>query len=121
MSFVVETYVLAARGRRELPPAHALSIRGQPARASDIRPRAYDSLPMGLACNIDARGRVVRLIYGIVMIVLAGVLLFAWARPTGSPWAWVVTILSSLGGAFAIFEAKAGWCVMRAMGFKTPM
>ena len=24
-------------------------------------------------------------------------------------------------GAFAVFEARAGWCVVRAMGFKTPM
>jgi hypothetical protein len=25
------------------------------------------------------------------------------------------------GGAFTIFEARAGWCVVRAMGFKTPL
>jgi len=24
-----------------------------------------------------------------------------------------------IGGAFAIFEAKAGWCVVRALGFRT--
>ena len=76
---------------------------------------------MPRTCNIDARGKVVRLIYGIVMIALAAVLLFAWAMPTGSLWARVVTVLCALGGAFAVFEARAGWCVMRAMGFKTPM
>jgi hypothetical protein len=26
-----------------------------------------------------------------------------------------------LGGAFAIFEARAGWCALRAMGIKTPL
>ena len=76
---------------------------------------------MPLTCNIDPRGKVVRLIYGIVMIALAAILLFAWAMPTGSPWGWAMTILCALGGAFAVFEARAGWCVMRAMGFKTPM
>ena len=25
------------------------------------------------------------------------------------------------GGAFAIFEARAGWCIVRALGFKTPL
>ena len=24
-------------------------------------------------------------------------------------------------GAFAVFEARAGWCAVRAMGFKTKM
>jgi len=26
-----------------------------------------------------------------------------------------------LGGAFMIFEGVNGWCVVRAMGFKTPI
>lgn len=76
---------------------------------------------MPLTCNIDSRGKVVRLIYGVVLIVIAIVLLFAWALPTGSLWAWVVTVLCSAGGAFAVFEARAGWCAVRAMGFKTPV
>ena len=25
------------------------------------------------------------------------------------------------GGAFAVFEARAGWCAVRAMGFRTPL
>jgi hypothetical protein len=76
---------------------------------------------MPLQCNIDARGKLARLIYGVALLILGLVLLLAWALPTGGLWAWAVTIGSLLGGAFAIFEARAGWCVVRAMGIKTPM
>ena len=75
---------------------------------------------MPLPCNIDARGKRARLIYGIVLLVLGIVLVFVWALPAGTFWAWAVTAACLLGGAFAIFEARAGWCVVRAMGFKTP-
>jgi hypothetical protein len=74
---------------------------------------------MALQCNIDARGKAARLIWGVLLLIVAVVLLFAWAVPTGSVWAWVVTITCLAGGAFAVFEARAGWCVVRAMGFKT--
>lgn len=82
-------------------------------------PVYHPSMP--LTCNIDARGKGVRLVYGILLLILAIVLLLAWALPTGSGWGWVVTALCSLSGAFAVFEARAGWCVVRAMGFKTPV
>ncbi len=76
---------------------------------------------MALTCNIDARGKLVRLVYGIALLVVAVVLLVAWALPTGLLWSWIVTAVCALGGAFAVFEARAGWCVVRAMGIKTPM
>ena len=76
---------------------------------------------MAMQCNIDARGKAVRLVWGLILLVAGVALLFAWARPSGSAWAWVVTVLCLAGGAFAIFEARAGWCVVRAMGFKTPI
>jgi uncharacterized membrane protein YccC len=74
---------------------------------------------MARTCNIDARGKLVRLIYGVVLVVVAVALLIVWALPGNSIWAWVVTAVFLLGGAFAIYEARAGWCVVRAMGFKT--
>jgi len=43
----------------------------------------------------------------------------AW--PTGSMWMWAISGALFAGGAFAVFEAWAGWCVIRAMGLKTPM
>jgi hypothetical protein len=44
-----------------------------------------------------------------------------WAIPRASAWPWVVTALAIASGAFALFEARAGWCVVRALGFKTPV
>ena len=76
---------------------------------------------MALRCNIDSRGRVARLIYGLVLIVAGVAMLLMWALPVGSKVAWVLTSLVLLSGAFAVFEARAGWCVVRAMGIKTPM
>jgi hypothetical protein len=76
---------------------------------------------MALQCNIDSRGRVARLVYGIVMVLAAVVVALVWAVPSGSMWAWVVTVSLAAAGAFGVFEARAGWCAVRAMGFKTPM
>jgi hypothetical protein len=74
---------------------------------------------MSLQCNIDAKGKAIRLAYGIVLAVAGVVLIFTWAMPRGEWVAWTISSLMLLGGAFAIFEARAGWCVVRAMGFKT--
>lgn len=76
---------------------------------------------MPLQCNIDAKGKLARLIYGVLLMLIGAILLFAWALPAGGMAAWIVTLLLLAGGAFAIFEAKAGWCVVRAMGYRTPM
>ena len=76
---------------------------------------------MALQCNIDAKGKRVRFINGTVTLAIGIVLLFAWAMPTRSPIAWATTIACLIGGAFMIFEARAGWCAIRAMGFKTPI
>ena len=76
---------------------------------------------MPLQCNIDSRGRAARLIYGVLMVVAGLLMALLWARGAGSVWAWVLTISVLAGGAFAIFEARAGWCAIRAMGFKTPL
>lgn len=34
---------------------------------------------------------------------------------------WLTVAGLTLGGAFAIYEARAGWCVVRAMGIRTPL
>jgi hypothetical protein len=75
-----------------------------------------------MECNIDARGKAARLIGGIAGLAFGMVLASLL----------VLDVLSGLvassaaagaifGGAFAIFEARAGWCVVRAMGFRTPL
>ena len=74
-----------------------------------------------MQCNIDARGKRVRFVNGIAMLAVGIVLLLVWALPAGSALAWILTASALLGGAFLVFEARAGWCALRAMGFKTPI
>ncbi|HWH70308.1 MAG TPA: YgaP-like transmembrane domain [Candidatus Sulfotelmatobacter sp.] len=62
------------------------------------------------ARNISRRGRLVRGILAGSLIV-AGLLIVASAR-----W-WGLALLAS--GAFVLFEALRGWCLMRACGIKT--
>jgi uncharacterized membrane protein HdeD (DUF308 family) len=73
-----------------------------------------------MQCNIDQRGRRVRLVYGILNLVL-GVVLALAAAMGQSPWLWLFAAVLLAGGAFAIYESRKGWCVVRAMGFKTPV
>jgi hypothetical protein len=76
---------------------------------------------MSLTCNIDARGKAARLRIGIGAFIIGVVLLFAWAIPTGTGLAWGITGSLLFTAGFSIFEARAGWCAVRAMGFRTPM
>jgi hypothetical protein len=62
------------------------------------------------ARNIDRTGRIVRAIWGVVLIG-AGLLLWR----AGS---WFCFVLVVAGG-FALFEAVRGWCIARACGIKT--
>lgn len=74
-----------------------------------------------MQCNIDAKGKALRLIYGLIMLAAAAVfavLLLAGVVEVGG-WAWAVVIGLAALGAFGVFEARAGWCAVRAMGIKT--
>lgn len=78
-----------------------------------------------MQCNIDARGRRVRLIAGLVTLLIAAVLLVSTLAGPLVAWlgwgAWVLTIATAAGGAFAVYEGWAGWCAVRAMGWRTPV
>jgi hypothetical protein len=74
-----------------------------------------------MQCNIDGKGRVARLCSGILVCIAGVVLMVLWARGSGESWKWVFSGVVVAGGIFQIYEAWAGWCVMRAMGIKTPM
>jgi hypothetical protein len=76
---------------------------------------------MALTCNIDAKGKRVRLIYGLVLLVVGIALIFLWAARAGSLLSWIIAVCCLMGGAFGVFEARAGWCAIRAMGIKTPL
>ncbi|MEO0477313.1 MAG: hypothetical protein AAF085_15300 [Planctomycetota bacterium] len=74
-----------------------------------------------MQCNIDAKGKMLRLIYGLLMIgvgaALAGLILL---DIVAGGWVWAGVVALMLFGAFGVYEARAGWCAVRAMGFKTP-
>jgi hypothetical protein len=74
---------------------------------------------VALACNIDSAGKAHRFRIGLVLVAIAAVVALAWAVPFGSRLGWVVAGALGLGGGFSLFEARAGWCVVRAMGFRT--
>ena len=78
-----------------------------------------------MQCNIDAKGKAVRLIVGIIAAVI-GIVLLALALTgvvvdNGARVTVVVGAALVLGGGFGIFEGAAGWCAIRAMGFRTKL
>lgn len=73
-------------------------------------------------CNIDAKGKAARLAGGLTTLLGAGVLATVLAFEIVTvPFGWYAVVGAIAGGAFAIYEARAGWCVVRAMGIKTPL
>jgi hypothetical protein len=75
-----------------------------------------------MACNIDGKGKAVRLICGVVTLVAAAVLaVLAAAGWMPMALGYGLAVAAGLGGAFQVYEGWAGWCVVRAMGFKTPI
>ncbi len=77
---------------------------------------------MVFECNIEARGKAYRLKLGIMGVVVGSVLaaVFYFA---GIDWGvlWLIPMAIIGGGAFSIFEGWTGWCVVRAMGFRTSL
>lgn len=75
---------------------------------------------MGLACNINRKGRWFRAASGMLVIAIAcGI---ALADSSWSPtFRWASAGVLALLGAFQIFEASVGWCAVRAWGFRTPI
>jgi hypothetical protein len=73
-----------------------------------------------MQCNIDERGARVRRLWGATNLVIAvlAALLAAWS---GLWWVWIIAAVALMAGVLGMFEAKKKWCVMRAMGVKTPM
>ena len=77
---------------------------------------------MSRVCNIDAKGRVVRFVTGI-FAVLGGFIMSLMITQNILPSEayWIPVIGSIAGGIFAMWEARAGWCVVRAIGIRTPL
>lgn len=75
-----------------------------------------------MECNIGAKGKAARLRLGLMALAgalaLAIVILSGFVE--GTIW-WYGVAATTFGGLFTIWEARAGWCIVRAMGFKTPL
>ena len=78
---------------------------------------------MARECNIDARGKFLRLVGGSVSLAMglvAVTLMYTEIVPDN----WF-TISSTIGlfggGALGIYEGWSGWCIARAMGIWTPI
>ena len=75
---------------------------------------------MALECNIDAAGKAARLKAGILGVLGSAALGIGLATGLLSGTFWLVATAGAFAGAaFTIFEARAGWCVVRAMGITT--
>jgi len=79
---------------------------------------ADQGVSVKLACNIDAKGKAVRLRLGLIELALAVVVAVA-SGLVRSPIGWGLSGILTLAGLFSIFEARAGWCALRALGFRT--
>jgi Inner membrane protein YgaP-like, transmembrane domain len=60
--------------------------------------------------NITGKGRIVRGVWALLIFIGAGF------GSTVSIW---LGLLLGVSGAFVLFEAVRGWCVLRACGVKT--
>jgi predicted Na+-dependent transporter len=76
---------------------------------------------MRLTCNIDRKGRRARALSGLIFLIIAAGVLGGWIGIGAVGLRWTVGLVLAALGAFQIFEALAGWCIARALGFKTPM
>lgn len=79
-------------------------------------------VPVNKACNINATGKAVRLIGGMLLIIvtMALVILIMTNQLTGTLGWWLVG-LTIISGVLLIYEGWTGWCVLRAMGLPTPL
>ena len=67
-------------------------------------------MPKLFSRNIDNRGRLIRAIIGVVLVVGA---IVGWFYSI-----WITLVLGASAG-FTFFEAARGWCGLRACGIKT--
>ncbi|MFM2163665.1 MAG: hypothetical protein RL325_102 [Planctomycetota bacterium] len=72
-------------------------------------------------CNIDQRGRTVRLVIGAVLESVGLLLGVLWFFEWAPPWTIWPALAVWMSGIFVLVEAFLGWCAVRAMGFRTPV
>jgi hypothetical protein len=76
-----------------------------------------------MQCNIDSKGKLVRLVVGFVFAALGGALLLldrsGGGGGGGGPWLAFLGLTLVGAGLVGILEGWAGWCVVRGLGFRT--
>lgn len=72
-------------------------------------------------CNIDAKGKLFRFTIGMFSVI-SGIVIISWFNLNIflSEEILLMGIFSIIGGLFAIWEAREGWCIVRAIGIRTP-
>lgn len=75
---------------------------------------------MAFACNMDRKGRIYRAMSGALFLGLA-ICSYLYAYPSESGVARFFQGFFGLLGLFQLFESAMGWCVLRALGVKTPV
>ena len=75
-----------------------------------------------MECNIDNGGKYVRLLLGIATVLFSiPVIMLTLTGELESNIGWMVVASMWAGGLFSIYEGWSGWCVVRALGFRTPI
>ena len=66
-------------------------------------------------------GKAVRLRLGILAVIAGGLISVGFILLNFNfGIEWIIPLGIIAGGAFSMFEGWAGWCVVRAIGIKTP-
>ena len=77
---------------------------------------------MAFECNIDAKGKAIRLFGGIFSLILGLIISsIAYFDVVEAAYLWVAAAGRLAGGTLGVFEGWSGWCVARAMGIWTPV
>lgn len=77
---------------------------------------------MQMTCNIDAKGKLFRLVTGIISCSFGIILFILISTNVITSSVYLLPALGSIiGGLFAVWEARAGWCIVRSLGIKTPI
>ncbi len=77
--------------------------------------------PMMFTCNIDQRGKTMRLVVGALVEAIGLLLGALWFLEWTPAWTAWPALAIWLAGIFILFEAVVGWCAIRALGVKTPI
>jgi len=72
-------------------------------------------------CNIDQRGKTLRIVSGAFLETIGLALGVMWYFGWTPPWTIYPAAAIWVAGMFVVFEGVMGWCAVRAMGFKTPI